>query len=134
MMNKNLWSEVVGIWEDSYWYYYTHEEALKAVPEGYHLPESRERVRVRDVLVRLGILKDDYDWETFSEVLKLPLAGDRYRASGFLSHQGPYAYYWASTPNGTNAYSLFFNSTDLYPQYGSNRADGFSVRCFQNSK
>ncbi|MDR2541341.1 MAG: fibrobacter succinogenes major paralogous domain-containing protein [Candidatus Peribacteria bacterium] len=70
--------------------------------------------------------------DTVNDLL-IPLAGNRNRTSGGLFSQGAYALYWASTPNGTNAYYLYFYSTNLHPQPSNNRAIGFSVRCFQNS-
>jgi hypothetical protein len=65
--------------------------------------------------------------------LKMPLAGSRYRESGVLSNQGSNAIYWASTPNGSNAFYLDFSSSIVHPQGTSYRSYGFSVRCFQNS-
>jgi hypothetical protein len=64
---------------------------------------------------------------------KMSLAGRRNRESGVLYGQGIFAYYWASTPNGSNAFNLNFYSSIVNPQNTSNRSYGFSVRCFQNS-
>jgi hypothetical protein len=69
-----------------------------------------------------------------NQVITFTLAGNRNRTSGGLNNQGANANYWASTPNGTNAYNLNFNSTNLNPQNNNNRANGFSVRCFQHSQ
>jgi uncharacterized protein (TIGR02145 family) len=83
-----------------------------------------EKVSLRpENLTRAGIVND----------LLFPLAGYRYRGSGVLNSQGDYARYRASTPNGTDAYNLFFHSTDLSPQSSNNRTYGFPVRCFKNT-
>ena len=65
--------------------------------------------------------------------LLLPPAGHRNYSPGLLTYQGSNAYYWASTPNGINAYNLGINATYLSPQNNFNRAYGFSLRCFKNT-
>ena len=78
--------------------------------------------------------RDTADRDALVNYLQIPVAGLRNRTSGLLSSQTSSAYYWSSTPYGTNAYSLSFYSTYLYPQYNNfNRAYGFSVRCFKNA-
>ena len=63
----------------------------------------------------------------------LPLAGYRARAAAALTSQGTYAYYWASSATGTNAYTLNFNTTNVSPRSGSNRANALAIRCFKNT-
>ena len=56
-----------------------------------------------------------------------------YRASdGYLKHVGGYGSYWSGSPNGSDAYILFFDSSDwIRPAYKGYRAYGNSVRCIQ---
>lgn len=58
----------------------------------------------------------------------LPAAGYRYGTD--LSIGGSNAYYWSSTPFDDLgiAYGLYFHSSNIYPDYGSNRCNGQSVR------
>ena len=60
-----------------------------------------------------------------------------FQAAGFRHHDengviyavGDYGCYWSAASNSANyAYSIYFKSGAVNPQYGSNRADGFSVR------
>ena len=49
--------------------------------------------------------------------------------SGF-DYQGSYGRYWSSTQNySTNAYSLNFASTYVYPDNNSDKVSGYAVRC-----
>ena len=62
----------------------------------------------------------------------LPAAGNYNCAS--LNGRGSNGYYWsASFNNSSYAYYLYFNSSDVYPQYNYGRYYGFSVRAVQNS-
>jgi uncharacterized protein (TIGR02145 family) len=64
----------------------------------------------------------------------LPLAGYRgYDSTASVNYQGNYAYYWSSSPNGTNARYLYLNSSDVYAINDYDRAFGFSLRCFLDS-
>ena len=61
-----------------------------------------------------------------------PASGYRSRGSGSLSSVGSSGYYWAVSPYGKYAYYLYFyNDGGVYPDYGSRRAYGQSVRCLQ---
>ena len=49
---------------------------------------------------------------------------------GSFSSQGSYGYYWSSTQgSATNAYSLNFNSTNVYPAGNYNENVARAVRC-----
>ncbi|UCA61754.1 hypothetical protein KB553_09530 [Chryseobacterium rhizoplanae] len=61
--------------------------------------------------------------------LTFPTAGNRLNSTGALVSRAGYGYYWSSTENSTNAYSLYFNSTTINPAFYNNRTYGFSVRC-----
>jgi len=60
------------------------------------------------------------------------LAGNRNNSDATLNNQGSNGNYWSSSPNGTNAYNLNFNSGGVNPANNNNRANGFSVRCVKD--
>ena len=61
-----------------------------------------------------------------------PASGFRIYDDGGLKGVGNDGYYWSASPNGGNAYILYFdNYGDFGPSYNFNRAGGFSVRCLQ---
>lgn len=58
-----------------------------------------------------------------------PMSGFRSYSDGSLNLVGSYGYVWLSSAGSQNrAYSLYFNSSYVYPQNYSNRASGYSVR------
>jgi len=61
--------------------------------------------------------------------LFLPAAGYRTNYTGELSNVGQYGYYWSSTINGVNSYSLLLTSGSVLPGANSSRITGMSVRC-----
>ena len=65
-------------------------------------------------------------------MLIIALAGNRNYNSASINNQGSNGNYWSSSPNGINAYKLYFNSTNVYPTNSNNRANGFSLRCFKD--
>ena len=67
----------------------------------------------------------------FDSPLKLPMAGNRNRASGSLSNVGSDGYYWSSTVPSTNVRRLFFSSSDAN-MVAFNRAVGYPVRCLKD--
>ena len=60
-----------------------------------------------------------------------PSAGNRNRINGLLNNQGTNGNYWSSTVSGTNARSLYFNSTEALTGYDY-RGVGFTVRCLKD--
>jgi len=64
--------------------------------------------------------------------LKMPFAGSRHWDNGAFDDGGSGGDYWSSSPNGTNGYFLYFNSSNINPSHSLHRAYGFSVRCFKN--
>lgn len=101
-------------------------------PDGFHVPLNTERQAVRDIRVALG--GGSSDWTNFWIALKLPFAGTRSYSSADVGYQGSRGYYWSSSRSSANgAYTLYFNSTALYPQDARAHAYGFSVRCFKNT-
>jgi len=65
--------------------------------------------------------------------LFLPAAGDRSDSSGTLGYAGTYGSYWSSTPNGSFACYLVFDS-GFFRDSINGRALGFSVRCVAEQK
>jgi hypothetical protein len=61
-----------------------------------------------------------------------PAAGYRSRITGGLSSLGANGVYWSASFTGTNAYSVYFNSGDIYPSNAGYCAGGFSVRPVKN--
>ena len=49
---------------------------------------------------------------------------------GSLRNEGSIGYYWSRTAySGTGAYGLYFNSSNVNPQYFITRGIGFALRC-----
>lgn len=69
--------------------------------------------------------------DVFNSPLKLPAAGYRMNSNGALNLVGSYGYYWSSSVNESNSYSLVFYSSDSYTGINS-RSKGFSVRCIKD--
>ena len=64
-----------------------------------------------------------------------PASGYRYSSYGALSWVGNNGYYWSVTPGSLKAYYLrFYDDGFVHPTYNQYRANGFSVRCLQESK
>ena len=63
-----------------------------------------------------------------------PASGYRSLDGGGLNVVGSLGYYWSASPYSNSAYYLFFYyNGEVFPS-SSNRANGFSVRCLQESK
>lgn len=60
----------------------------------------------------------------------LPAAGNRNNSDGSSNNRGTNGNYWSSTPSGTNAANVNFNSATVSANT-NNRANGFSVRCLR---
>ena len=66
---------------------------------------------------------------------KLPFAGRRNYSDASL-RQGSFGYFWSSSPDsaGSNyARRLGLDSSNVYANNNSYRANGYSVRCFKDS-
>ena len=121
--NNNLWQGVAGV--------------NNPCPAGYRLPTSAEWI---NFTYALGITTNTgtqigtsgYPDALFASTLKIPLVGFRHGA-GSWSDLGSGGNYWSSSPSGTNAAYLDFDSSFVNPaNTGGGRADGFSVRCIRN--
>jgi hypothetical protein len=110
-LNDNLWQGVNGV--------------NNPCPNGYRLPTFAELDAER------------VNWSSntsagaFASPLKLPVAGSRLGSNGSLHNVGSGGYYWSSTVTGTDAYRLFFYSSNANMFFNGGRAPGFSVRCLK---
>jgi len=66
----------------------------------------------------------------FSNFLKLPASGSRFRYTGSLSDQGSWGNVWTRTVNGSRSHFVFFGSSGANTRYDS-RVTGLSVRCIK---
>jgi len=99
-------------------------------PCGWRLPTQGELEILKNVQSEWGALNGVLGryFGSGEQRLFLPAAGNRDGSSGSLYRTGSDGYYWSSTPNGTYAYYMYFNSGDFYR--GVNPiASGFSLRC-----
>jgi hypothetical protein len=64
-------------------------------------------------------------------LLFLPAGGYRYYGDGYVYNTGSYGYYWSSVVNGADSHNMYFYSSSVNANSGSNRyrAYGLSVRC-----
>ncbi len=109
--NDNLWQGVNGV--------------NNPCPSGYRIPTEAE------------LNAERLSWNTnnsagaFGSPLKFPVAGYRNLSNGTLYGVGTDGYYWSSTVSGTDARTLYINSsTASMDSYA--RAEGFSVRCIKD--
>lgn len=75
------------------------------------------------------------DWEAMESAgaVFLPAAGSRNGSSVYCV--GDYGLYWSSTVlDGHYAYSVYFDSYDVFPDYRDGRSSGVSVRLITESK
>jgi len=61
--------------------------------------------------------------------LYLPATGERASFNGGLYNRGSSGFYWSSTEDGSNAYTLLFYNSSVVPANFNPRLHGFSVRC-----
>jgi uncharacterized protein (TIGR02145 family) len=67
----------------------------------------------------------------FNSPLKLPLVGNRSWVRGSIYNVGFSGSYWSSNVSLTHAREIYFSSTGAVIS-GSDRADGYSVRCIKD--
>lgn len=104
-------------------------EYTKKLPNGWRLPTQKELLLI---CVEFGI--DEDGLLTGDELIKsLGFVRSGSVNSGSLYNAGYSANYWSSTvESSSNARSLYFVSTFVYPANNSNRSNGFSVRCVKD--
>jgi uncharacterized protein (TIGR02145 family) len=133
MMNKNIGAKKPWLDEDSYGDYFTFDEAKNKAPEWYHVPESREIIRVVDTLIKLWVMDNVDNWSILSNVLLLPFAGNRsYNRPAKIYNQGAHAYYWSSSMGSTHTSYVDFGLYNALNRYHTNYQYGFSLRCFKD--
>jgi hypothetical protein len=106
-------------------------------PAGWRVPDGGSD----GVWAKSGFENQDYDDSDegmlfgsgiCSPATWYPAAGCRDRIGGALNDVGDSGIYWSVTPNGFNAYYLYFSyDGSVGPTYSTYRADGQSVRCLQ---
>ena len=99
-------------------------------PEWFHVPTAWELSKMIELM-----------WANKSEMrskLKIPYVGYRNDHYNTLANDGTTAYWWSSSPvensSSSRAFYMWYESDDRDPDMtpGSDRADGYSVRCFYN--
>jgi uncharacterized protein (TIGR02145 family) len=117
------------------------KEIADPCPTGYRVPTRTEWVAVNtnNTVSRTGTFDANtteygsalhYGPDASTKSLTLPAAGFRNSGDGTLDRRGSKGYYWSSTEDGSNAYSLGFNSGYVYSAASSyDRTGGFSLRC-----
>lgn len=110
----------VGAWEHKGKYYYNWYAAniiAREVGDGWRLPTKEEFEALAE---ELG--------EDIHKVMKPELNGYCISMMDLLG-QGSYGYWWSSTPySTTNAYSMYFTSSAVYPSNSDYKGNGFTVR------
>ena len=103
-------------------------------PKGWRLPQGYSGNPTSHSTGDFTKLNNAYGGITNSDshLLTTPLFFVRsgYVNSGSLRNVGSYGYYWSSTVgSSSNAYILYFYSSNVGPTYSDNRYRGYSVRC-----
>ena len=110
--------------------YYTWEEAKKACPSGYRLPTEKEF----QSLIEAGSIWTIVNgvagrlFGTAPNQIFLPAAGNR-NTDGSLFGVGTCGNYWSSTPTGSIAWGLNFNSASSGMLSSWSQSNALSVRC-----
>ena len=60
--------------------------------------------------------------------MEFPAVGYRNNSDGTLNNPGTNGNYWASDTSGSNAYNMYFNSSNVNTN-NNNKRNGYSVRC-----
>ncbi|MDE6482999.1 MAG: hypothetical protein K2L01_04490, partial [Rikenellaceae bacterium] len=115
--------------------------ASSPCPVGFRLPTSAEYTTLRNCTKnRMSGTwsSSNYGYITFSNgstSLEFPAVGYREGASssGTLKDKGQWGHYWTSTMNGTDAYYLYFTSSQDGVRSGGQHY-GFSVRCVREER
>lgn len=101
-------------------------------PVGWKVPNGNTFTGLSVLSSANGIVKMcRYSGDTVG--VGFPMSGYRVASDGSLYYVGSYGFVWLSSADSQNgAYSLFFNSSRVYPQRSDSRAYGFSVRPVQD--
>ena len=105
-------------------------------PKGFELPTSGSSFNSTpgsfyNLLNQYGLTSSPTSGN--NNIVKAPLFFARsghVSPTGYLSYAGLYGYYWSSVAStSSNAYTLRFDSSYVYPSFNYARHDGRSVRC-----
>lgn len=126
----------IDITDDEIWLDGTYEKidysAMQwPAPSGYHVSLKSEWQAVYGILITTFWLTANAT--TIGTYLKMPMAGYRHAMDASVQslHQGSY---WTSTPSGSDSACEFsFHSSNIYYDYTTKRAYGFTIRCFKDS-
>lgn len=122
------------IWEKYWKCYFTQKATIRETEkQGLILPTIEEWWEImKEINPNIDLNKWWQDDISIRTKLWLELSGYRNTDGDFYS-QGSNGNYWSSTPyDSTDAFSLAFNSSFLYPASYYYRTNGFSVRCLKN--
>ena len=109
--------------------------------DGWHLPTKEDFIELDDNCAHKWIVNNGVPGMLFTSIhngnsIFLPAAGyswfddDEYGTT--LNYRGSYGNYWSSSyHSAADAYYLYFNSSEVNPQYLNDRRYGFSVRAVQ---
>jgi hypothetical protein len=111
----DIWEIVKGEYKGEQ--LFTYDSAIRETKKASKIIPNEDELEM--------LLKRDEYFKT------IPLVGYRISTDGMLDNQGMYGHYWTSTITPTYAYSLYFDSSAVYPASTYNRVNGFSVRCFK---
>ena len=113
----------------------TYDMARHNMGSPWRLPTKEEFQELYDNCDCIWIEENGMNGRRFTSRLNgnsifFPAAGGYFNRSFY--DRGTTGYYWASSLySATNGYSLYIDSSDVYPQRSYSRYDGFSVRAVQ---
>jgi uncharacterized protein (TIGR02145 family) len=143
--SNSWWYENSSANGDIYGRLYTWDAALNACPSGWHLPSDAEWTVLTDYLggedVAGGKMKEagtahwylpNTDATNSSGFTALP--GGYRNTNGNFNNLGRYGVWWSATEYGsTSAWDRdLYYATGPVDRSGSNKVDGFSVRCVRD--
>ena len=124
--------------------WYAVDDARGLCPSGWHVPTDGEWTVMTDHLGGEGIagsqMKAVYGWSngdngTNSSGFSGFAGGYRDYLNGNFFLAGNHAYWWSSSPNGSNAWYRNLNSSGEYVSRSNNDPRfGFSVRCVRDAE
>ena len=117
--------------------WYAVNDSRGLAPEGWHVPSDTEWQQLvdflgGDMLAGKAMKAKKFGGDNSSK-FKASLSGLRYY-DGSFDNVGSYAYFWSSSPNGSNAwYRILSSGNDDVNRFSNLLRSGFSVRCVRSS-
>lgn len=134
-VTKNSWCNNC----DNYGRHYTHEEALKVCPEGWHLASFDEWKKLylsldlgaRDIKTTTGWDGDGNGNNDYNFSAK---PGGKCTSDGRTNMQGAYGYWWTSDVKDEKKAKYWYAGSDIdYLDFDAeDKTSGLSVRCVKN--